>query len=76
MQADIVKRVLAWLETRPDVAPVQFGAHTTMARSTVRHVFDGQRPCSKEMARELERVLRLAESGEIFPVGGEPVLIG
>lgn len=72
---DVVKRVKAWLEARPDVAPVQFGSHTRMAPSTIRHVLDGQRPCSKAMADELERVLRLAESGEIFPIGAEPVTI-
>ncbi len=72
---EIVKRVNAWLESRPDVNPALFGAHTKMATSTVRHVLDGQRPCSKEMGEELARVMRLAEAGEILPAGAEPVSV-
>jgi type II secretory pathway predicted ATPase ExeA len=63
---DIVERVKAFLAERPDVAPDRISAHTKFAPSTLRHVLDGQRTPSDEMAAELERVLRLARAGEIF----------
>jgi type II secretory pathway predicted ATPase ExeA len=64
---DIVERVKAFLAERPDVAPDRLVAHTKYAATTLRHVLDGMRPASAEVAAELERVLRDARAGEIFP---------
>jgi type II secretory pathway predicted ATPase ExeA len=72
---EIVEKVKQFLTMRPDVAPAAFGAYTTMAPSTVRHILDGQRSASKDATAELERVLRLATAGEIFPQGADPVVI-
>lgn len=72
---EIVQKVKQFLAMRPDVAPAAFGAHTRLAPSTIRHILDGQRQPSADATAELERVLRLAAAGEIFPQGADPVVI-
>ena len=72
---DIVERVKGFLAERPDVAPDRFAARTKFAPSTLRHVLDGMRAPSEEVTAELERVLRLAKAGEVFPAGAGTVAL-
>ena len=74
--SEVRKAVQQFLERRPDVAAVQLGAHTRLAPSTCRHFLDGDLKWGVQTAeKEFARVLRLAEAGDILPVGAEPVTI-
>jgi DNA transposition AAA+ family ATPase len=73
---DVRARVLAWLASRPDVAPDRLDAHTRFAGSTCRHWRTGSLKAGVDLVTaDFARVLALAEAGEILPLGAEPVRI-
>lgn len=63
------------MKARPDVAGYQLGAHTSMSASGWRHFLDGGKEISRAMEQEVERVLALAEAGDIFSPGAGAVTI-
>ena len=72
---DLRKQVLDLLERRPDIEPHVLGSYTKLAPPTFRHVLSGAQTPGTEVNRELARVLRLVESGEILQAGQEAVTI-
>jgi DNA transposition AAA+ family ATPase len=72
---DIRKRVQVLLERRPDIEPHVLGSYTHLAPSSVRHILSGAKEPGVDATRELERVVRLVEAGEILQAGQEAVTI-
>jgi DNA transposition AAA+ family ATPase len=74
--AKVRERVLAWLQSRPDVSPDRFDLQTRFAQSTCRHFRDGSLKAGLDVVEaDFARVLALAEAGEIFSPGAGPVTI-
>jgi DNA transposition AAA+ family ATPase len=73
--SEVRERGLALLQSRPDLSTADIAAHTALGTSTVTKFFSGWQPGTERIVREVERVLNLAEQGEILQPGGGRALM-
>lgn len=66
---DLRDRVKQFLRWRPDLSSADLAAHTELGSSTVKNFINGLGADTARVRGEMERVLRLAEEGEILQPG-------
>ncbi|MEN6601641.1 MAG: AAA family ATPase [Bryobacteraceae bacterium] len=71
---DLRERVKAFLRSRQDLTTADLAAHTELGSSTVKNFINGLGANTERVRGEIERVLLLAEQGEILQPGGGQAL--
>lgn len=64
------ERMVMFLRARGDLSTADIAAHTALGSSTVKKFAGGLQPGTERICREIERVMNLAEQGEILQPGG------
>jgi DNA transposition AAA+ family ATPase len=64
-----------FFSSRPDLSAIDLAQHTRLADSTVRSFVNGNIPGGREVIREVHRVLKLAQEGEILQPGAEKAIV-
>ena len=67
-------RARRFMQTRPDLNSADLAAHTELGSSTVKKFISGHQADTPRVRSEIERVLCLAERGEILQPGGSQAL--
>lgn len=68
-ETDLRERAKAFLRARPDLSSADLAAHTNLGSSTVKNFINGLGANSDRVRAEIERVLDLADRGEILQPG-------